>query len=96
MSSPPCEEGESCKAAPTPQPEIFGPPPSATFNGAGNVTPEPAKPAVEEDHEEDGQVQAGLEKKHGKCVKSANLRRPRLGKPTITGGQRDEAVYVSS
>ena len=39
VSSPPCEEGESCKAAPSPQPFIFGAPPSETFNGAGNVAP---------------------------------------------------------
>jgi hypothetical protein len=34
---PACSSGDSCKAAPSPQPEIFGPAPSATFNGAGNV-----------------------------------------------------------
>ncbi len=43
--SPPCTSGDSCKAAPSPQPEIFGSPPSATFNGAGNITPTP-RPAV--------------------------------------------------
>ena len=32
---PPCASGDSCKAAPSPQPEIFGAPPSATFNGGG-------------------------------------------------------------
>jgi hypothetical protein len=37
VSSPPCTSGDSCKAAPSPQPEIFGPTPSATFNGIGNV-----------------------------------------------------------
>jgi hypothetical protein len=36
---PPCNAGDSCKAAPTPQPSIFGAPPSATFAGAGNVAP---------------------------------------------------------
>jgi hypothetical protein len=35
---PPCTSGDSCKAAPAPQPEIFGPAPSATFSGRGNVT----------------------------------------------------------
>jgi hypothetical protein len=34
-----CSSGDSCKAAPSPQPEIFGSAPSATFNGAGNVVP---------------------------------------------------------
>jgi hypothetical protein len=40
VSSPPCTSGDSCKAAPSPQPEIFGPAPSATFNGVGNVVEE--------------------------------------------------------
>jgi hypothetical protein len=40
-SPPPCNNGESCKAAPAPQPAIFGAPASATFTGAGN----PAQPA---------------------------------------------------
>jgi len=34
---PPCTSGDSCKAAPSAQPEIFGPAPSATFSGTGNV-----------------------------------------------------------
>jgi hypothetical protein len=38
VSPPPCSTGDSCKAAPTPQPEIFGSPSSETFSGAGNVT----------------------------------------------------------
>lgn len=38
VSPPPCTSGDSCKAAPLPQPEIFGPTPSATFSGVGNVT----------------------------------------------------------
>ncbi len=37
VSPPPCVTGDSCKAAPSPQPEIFGPTPSATFSGVGNV-----------------------------------------------------------
>jgi hypothetical protein len=45
VSPPPCSSGESCKAAPTPQPTIFGPPASATFVGAGNPSPVPAAPA---------------------------------------------------
>ena len=35
---PPCTTGDSCKPASSPQPEIFGAPPSATFSGTGNVT----------------------------------------------------------
>jgi hypothetical protein len=37
---PPCTSGDSCKAAPSPQPEIFGPAPSATFSGVGNIVEE--------------------------------------------------------
>jgi WD40-like Beta Propeller Repeat len=35
---PPCTTAEACRAAPSPQPAIFGSPASATFSGAGNVT----------------------------------------------------------
>jgi hypothetical protein len=41
VSPPPCTSGDSCKAAPSPQPEIFGAPSSATFSGAGNVVQSP-------------------------------------------------------
>jgi hypothetical protein len=41
---PECETAESCRAAPQPEPNIYGPPSSATFNGQGNVIP--ATPAV--------------------------------------------------
>jgi hypothetical protein len=42
-SSPlPCTTAEACRAAPTPQPSIFGAPSSATFAGAGNITSPPA------------------------------------------------------
>jgi hypothetical protein len=34
---PPCDTGDSCRAAPSPQPGIFGAPSSATFAGAGNL-----------------------------------------------------------
>jgi len=41
---PACNNGDSCKPPPAPQPEVFGAPSSATFSGAGN----PAPPAVVE------------------------------------------------
>jgi len=50
---PPCVTEASCKAAPTPQPSIFGLPASATFSGAGNLggqalnpPPPPGKPTA--------------------------------------------------
>jgi len=36
----------SCRPAPSPQPEIFGSPSSATFSGAGNLVPSTSGPAV--------------------------------------------------
>jgi hypothetical protein len=44
-SSPPqCVTADACRAAPSPQPAVFGSPASATFAGAGNVTSKPAAP----------------------------------------------------
>jgi DNA-binding beta-propeller fold protein YncE len=40
VAPPACTTVDSCKAAPSAQPEIFGPAPSATFNGTGNVVEE--------------------------------------------------------
>jgi hypothetical protein len=39
VQSPPCTTEASCKAAPSPQPSVFGAPPSATFQGLGNPAP---------------------------------------------------------
>jgi DNA-binding beta-propeller fold protein YncE len=39
LAPPPCTTGDACKAAPTPQPAIYGAPSSETFSGAGNVVP---------------------------------------------------------
>jgi hypothetical protein len=46
VSPPACTTGDACKAAPTPQPGLFGPAPSATFSGVGNVTPTAPAAAV--------------------------------------------------
>lgn len=40
-SPPECSSGDACKAAPSPQPAIFGAPASATFSGAGNLSSVP-------------------------------------------------------
>jgi hypothetical protein len=39
---PSCDTEASCKAAPSPQPSIFGAPSSATFSGAGNIVLSPS------------------------------------------------------
>jgi hypothetical protein len=45
VSPPPCDNGEACKAAQTPQPLLFGAPASATFKGAGNPVSAASPPA---------------------------------------------------
>ncbi len=49
-AAPPCTTADSCRAAPAPQPSIYGAPPSATFSGPGNLAPPPptaVKPKLE-------------------------------------------------
>ncbi len=46
VSPPTCTTGDACKSAPTPQPGLFGPAPSATFSGLGNVSAPASAPAV--------------------------------------------------
>jgi DNA-binding beta-propeller fold protein YncE len=43
VQPPPCTTADACRAAPTPQPGIFGAPSSATFSGVGNLAPAPMK-----------------------------------------------------
>jgi hypothetical protein len=63
-SSPPCVTEASCKAAPSPQPEIFGSPASATFSGPGDLVSSSVVPV------------AGTEKVKG----AAQVRRERLAR----------------
>jgi NHL repeat/WD40-like Beta Propeller Repeat len=41
QTAPECVTADGCRAAPTPQPSIFGAPSSATFSGVGNIAPPP-------------------------------------------------------
>ncbi len=69
VSPPPCDSGDSCKAAPSPQPAIFGAPPSATFNGAGNVAPAPTS-STSKRTTKALECKKGRKLSRGKCVKS--------------------------
>lgn len=42
---PPCSTEDACRAAPTPQPSIYGAPASQTFSGAGNLVQTPKSKA---------------------------------------------------
>jgi hypothetical protein len=93
---PACDSGDSCKVAPTPQPEIFGPAPSATFSGQGNLTTlPPSKPVVVTEAQKRANALSACRKKKGKkrrtCEAQARKRYPlkpvgrRSGKAKATG-----------
>jgi WD40-like Beta Propeller Repeat len=74
VQPPACSEGEACKGAPAPQPELFGAAPSATFSGAGNLTGgrAPNPPVVTK---KTVKCRKGKKLSHGKCVKQKSKKR---------------------
>jgi hypothetical protein len=70
---PPCDTGDACKAAPSPQPSIFGAPASATFAGVGN--PVFAESRVKLVKCKRGDVRKG--KGRGRCVAKRKRQRAR-------------------
>jgi Tol biopolymer transport system component len=70
VSSPSCDNGDSCKSPPAPQPALFGAPGSATFSGPGNIAPVTVTPAVKTKTKA-VKCKKGYEKKKNKCVKKA-------------------------
>ncbi len=72
LTRPPCTTGDACKAAPTPQPTLFGAPSSETFSGAGNVTP--SGPAAVETKAKPARCRRGDVKRHGACVKRRRVK----------------------
>ncbi len=76
--SPACTTTDSCRVAPSPQPGVFGAPSSATFAGAGNVTPTPsAKRKTAK--KKTVKCAKGKKRTHGRCAK-AKKKRPRAKK----------------
>ncbi len=69
VAPPPCNNGDSCKPPPTPQPALFGAPASATFSGAGNLTPEPSSQTPKITTKITVRCKQGRKLSHGKCVK---------------------------
>jgi hypothetical protein len=84
VPSPPCATTDSCRAEPTLQPAIFGSPPSATFNGAGNVTPASvvvkAKPKGKP-----AKCKQGFVRKKDKCVRKPRVKSKRLAVKSARG-----------
>ncbi len=78
-SSSPCTTADACRAAPTPQPSIYGPPPSATFSGPGNSAP--ALGGRESNQKKVVKkivkCERGFTKKHNKCIKNKKRHKAR-------------------
>jgi hypothetical protein len=74
--SPPCTGTESCRAAPSPQPSIYGAPSSATFSGAGNVTPALSPPPPAKVVKKAVRCKQGFVKnRKGKCVRNVRKKK---------------------
>ena len=86
---PPCETEASCKAAPSPQPEIYGAPSSATFSGAGNLAAPP--PAVVKPKTKTVKCKRGFLKKKVKkketCVKKKKAKAKKSAHTTRRAGR---------
>jgi hypothetical protein len=65
----PCTTADACRAAQTPQPGVFGAPPSATFAGPGDLAPPPAV-VPKKVTTKTVKCRKGFVKKKNKCVKS--------------------------
>lgn len=91
VSPPACTNEESCRAAPSPQPAIFGAPPSATFAGVGNLVV-PSSAAA-------GTTKKTVKKKTARCVKGKKLSHGRCvktkkKKSKVTVGKSSDAGRV--
>lgn len=95
VAPPPCTTGDACRAAPSPQPAIFGAPASATFSGNGNLvqstTVQKAKPKKRKTTK--GKTRKGRAKKGGAKKKRTatgrkgkRAKRSRARSLTLNGG----------
>jgi hypothetical protein len=73
-ASPACSNTDSCRAAPAPQPSLYGAPSSAMFAGAGNATSS-AAPAPKKTTKKAVKCKRGYVKKKNKCVKDKKAKR---------------------
>jgi hypothetical protein len=69
VSPPACASGDSCKAAPSLQPAIFGAPSSATFSGEGNIAPPAQEGLKPKPRAKPVRCRRGYVKKGARCVR---------------------------
>lgn len=75
-----CASAAACRAAPSPQPQLYGPPPSATFAGAGNISPEPPAVAKPKPKSKPAKCKKGAARRRGGCAKSRAEKKPKAKK----------------
>lgn len=95
VAPPVCTTADSCRAAPSPQPAIFGAPPSATFTGSGDLAPPVVKPVVKsKKHKQSKRSKKGKKSKKGRKSKkgkaSRHGRRSTAWKSSFSGARRGE------
>jgi hypothetical protein len=87
VQPPPCDTEGSCRGAPLPQPAVYGAPSSATFTGAGNLTPVvPSLVAPKQVVKRARKCGQGFVRKRGRCVRS----KARRGRAKKAGSARDD------
>jgi len=67
---PVCDNGDSCKPPVSPQPGVFGPTGSATFNGLGNFPAAVVPPPPKKVTKKTVKCKKGFTKKKNKCTKN--------------------------
>jgi hypothetical protein len=87
---PACVTVEGCRAAPEPQPAIFGEPSSATFSGAGNITPTSTATAGAGSNTK--RCRKGFTRRKGACVRRKAGKRTKKKKERGRGARRSEVT----
>lgn len=86
-AAPPCTNAESCRAAPKPQPAVYGPPASETFSGGGSVVSAPPGKAATVPRRAHTRCAKGHKRRKGKCVASKAKPKSKAGRKAAKAGR---------
>jgi hypothetical protein len=84
-TAPSCDNGDSCKPPPSPQPSVFAPAGSATFSGPGDTTPPVVKPVVKK---KAVKCKRGKKLSHNRCVQKKKPKKSRAIVNTNAKGRK--------
>jgi hypothetical protein len=80
IAPPPCTTTDGCRAAPAPQPAVFGAPASATFSGAGNVAATPTTVKSTSTPKSKTKTKTASQKRAAKLAKTLRACKKRFGR----------------